>query len=435
MDGISLNTNGLKYFIQDSEYQMMEKNIYTAHDMLENKTGAGRHMLGWMNLPNKRNEEELLKIKECAEKIRKQAEVFVVIGIGGSYLGARAVIDMLTSSMYNLEKNSKRNGPQIIYAGNNMSSKYIRNLVEYLEDKDVVINVISKSGKTLEPALTFRILRLFMEEKYGVGGASDRIYVTTDKEKGVLKEIADKNGYETFIIPDDVGGRYSVLSPVGLLPIAVAGIDIEELLDGAMFASHLYGMKSMEENDCYKYASARNILYNKGKEIEIMVSYEPSMHYFIEWYKQLFGESEGKDSKGIFPTGMDFTTDLHSMGQLVQDGKRNIFETVINIERDRSFVKVPQTDGDDDGLAYLEGKDIDYINKKAAEGTYKAHIEGGVPTIVLNIEDLTPYTVGHMIYFFEKACAISGYVLGVNPFDQPGVEAYKRNMMELLEGE
>ena len=435
MNGVSLNTNGLNFFVQDSEYQMMERSICTAHDMLENKTGAGRHMLGWLNLPNDRNEEEITKIKECAEKIRKRADVFVVVGIGGSYLGARAVIEMLTSPLYNLEGTEKRNGPQILYAGNNMSPKYIRSLVEYLEDKDVVINIISKSGKTLEPAITFRILKLFMEEKYGVGGAAERIYITTDKEEGILKEISGKNKYETFIIPDDVGGRYSVLSPVGLLPIAVAGIDIEELLDGAMFASHLYNIKGMEDNDCYKYAAARNILYNKGKDIEILSRYEPSMHYFIEWYKQLFGESEGKDLKGIFPTGMDFTTDLHSMGQLVQDGKRNVFETVINIERDRNFIKIPKVKNDEDGLKYLEGMDIDYINKKAAEGTYKAHIEGGVPTMVINMEDLTAYNVGHLIFFFEKACAISGYVLGVNPFDQPGVEAYKHNMMELLKGE
>ena len=435
MNGIKLNFDGVKNVVQDYDYQMIQNDIYRAHDMLVNRNGAGKEMLGWLDLPENRDEEELERIVKCAEKIRKKADVFVIVGIGGSYLGARAIIDLFTDPLYNLQKDKKRNGPQILYAGNSMSPKYIRSLIEYLEDKDVVINVISKSGKTLEPAVTFRMLKVFMEEKYGVGGAADRIYVTTDKEQGVLKEIADKNYYETFVVPDDVGGRYSVLTPVGLLPIAVAGIDIEELLDGAMFGSHVYGDRDLMNNDCYRYAAIRNILYNKGKTVEIMSSFESHFHYFIEWFKQLFGESEGKDLKGILPYGMDFSTDLHSMGQYVQQGKRNLFETMIKVGLDRSLIELPETFDDIDGLNYLAGKSIDYINKQAIDGTYKAHVEGGVPTIMITIEDLTPFNIGQLIYFFEKACAISGYVLGVNPFDQPGVEAYKKNMMELLRKE
>ncbi len=435
MNGVLLNFDGVKNVVQETDYELVKNDVYRAHDMLINKNGAGSNMLGWMELPENRDEEELARIISCAEKIRKQADVFIVVGIGGSYLGARAIIELFTDPLYNLKKTEERKGPQILYAGNNMSPKYIRSLIEYIEDKEVVVNVISKSGKTLEPAITFRMLKIFMEEKYGVGGAAERIYVTTDKEKGVLKELADKNYYETFIVPDDIGGRYSVLTPVGLLPIAVAGIDIEELLDGAMFASHLYNENDLKNNDCYKYAAIRNILYNKGKTVEIMSSFESHFHYFIEWYKQLFGESEGKDLKGILPYGMDYTTDLHSMGQYVQEGKRNLFETMIKIGLDRSFIKLPEAKEDIDGLNYLAGKDIDYINKQALEGTYKAHIEGGVPVVLITITDLTPYNVGQLIYFFEKACAISGYILGVNPFDQPGVEAYKQNMMALLEKE
>lgn len=433
MNGVVLNFDGVKNVIRDEDYTYVVNDITRAHEMLKNKNGTGNEMLGWLDLPENRDDEELERIVKCADKIRKQADVFVVVGIGGSYLGARAVIEMFSDPLYNLIDAEKRNGPQIIYAGNNMSPKYLRSLIEYISDKEVAINVISKSGKTLEPAITFRILKTFMEEKYGVGGAAERIYITTDKEKGILKEIADKNYYETFVIPDDVGGRYSVLTPVGLLPIAVAGIDVEELLDGAMFASHLYNENDLENNDCYRYAAIRNILYSKGKNVEIMSSFESHFHYFIEWYKQLFGESEGKDLKGILPYGMDFTTDLHSMGQYVQEGKRNLFETMIKVGLDRSFIKLPEVKDDTDGLNYLAGKSIDYINKQALEGTYKAHIDGGVPVILITIQDLTPYNIGQLIYFFEKACAISGYVLGVNPFNQPGVEAYKQNMMRLLE--
>ena len=432
MQGLKLDFKGLNTFVNEFELKNFENIVFNAHEMLNNKTGLGNDMLGWMDLPTNRDEKEIEKIKECAKKIQKQADVFIVVGIGGSYLGAKAVIDLFDSSFSNLESFSKRKHPQIIFAGNNMSAKYIKDLFKYIEDKDIAINVISKSGTTLEPALTFRMLKLFLEEKYGIAGAAERIYVTTGKEKGVLHDIAVKNDYPMFVVPDNVGGRYSVLTPVGLLPIAVANIDIEDLLDGAQFASYVYNEKNLTENDCYKYAAYRNILYNKGKRIELLASYEPSFRYFIEWYKQLFGESEGKDHKGIFPAGVNFTTDLHSMGQLIQEGKRNIFETVINIELDRTFLQLPEVKNSMDGLDYLAGKDIDFINKQAFNGTLKAHIDGGVPNVVINIKDLTEYNVGQLIYFFEKACAMSGYILGVNPFNQPGVESYKKNMMELL---
>ena len=432
MQGLKLDFKGLNTFVNEFELKNFENIVFNAHEMLNNKTGLGNDMLGWVDLPTNRDEKEIEKIKECAKKIQKQADVFIVVGIGGSYLGAKAVIDLFDSSFSNLESFSKRKHPQIIFFLNNMSAKYIKDLFKYIEDKDIAINVISKSGTTLEPALTFRMLKLFLEEKYGIAGAAERIYVTTDKEKGVLHDIAVKNDYPMFVVPDNVGGRYSVLTPVGLLPIAVANIDIEDLLDGAQFASYVYNEKNLTENDCYKYAAYRNILYNKGKRIELLASYEPSFRYFIEWYKQLFGESEGKDHKGIFPAGVNFTTDLHSMGQLIQEGKRNIFETVINIELDRTFLQLPEVKNSMDGLDYLAGKDIDFINKQAFNGTLKAHIDGGVPNVVINIKDLTEYNVGQLIYFFEKACAMSGYILGVNPFNQPGVESYKKNMMELL---
>lgn len=432
MQGISLDFSGMKPFVKEDELELIQEKVLAAHDMLNNKTGLGRNMLGWMDLPNRISEEEIKQIKDAASKIQKQADVFIVIGIGGSYLGAKAIIDLFDSTFSNMQTLSDRKHPEIIFAGNNLSGKYLRNLIEYIQEKDVVINVISKSGTTLEPAIAFRILRLFLEEKYGISGAAERIYVTTDAQSGVLKSIADTQDYKTFVIPKDVGGRYSVLTPVGLLPMAVANIDFEDILDGAMFASHVFNERSIEHNDCYKYAAYRNILNMKGKEIELLTSYEPSFKYFIEWFKQLFGESEGKDSKGIFPAGDIFTTDLHSMGQWIQDGKRNIFETVININLNRSFIKLPKSVDNQDGLNYLAEKEIDYINKQAFLGTLKAHIEGGVPTTVINIDDLNEYNVGQLIFFFEKACAISGYVLGVNPFDQPGVEAYKKNMMALL---
>lgn len=432
MQGIRLDFSGVEPFVSKEELFNMENKIYECHDMLLNKNGRGSEMLGWMDLPYDTSEEEVQKIINAAEKIKKQADVFIVIGIGGSYLGAKAIIDLFTNSFSNMISRSERKFPEIIFAGNSLSGKYLRDLVEYVQDKDIAINVISKSGTTLEPAVTFRIFKMLMEEKYGITGASDRIYVTTDEKNGILKQISDEKGYETFIIPKNVGGRYSVLTPVGLLPMAVAGIDLQEILDGALFASHLYNEKNLETNDCYKYVAYRNILNQKGKDIEILSSFEPSFSYFIEWFKQLFGESEGKDEKGIFPAGTTFTTDLHSMGQLIQEGKRNIFETMINIELDRSFIKLPETEKNEDNLNYLAGKEIDYINKQAFLGTVKAHVSGKVPVTVINIQDLTEYNIGELIYFFEKACAMSGYILGVNPFNQPGVEAYKKNMMDLL---
>lgn len=432
MKGISVNFEGLTYYVENEEVETMTERVLEAHDALENRSGAGRSMLGWMDLPDRITEEEIAKIKSAADKIRTNAEVLIVIGTGGSYLGAKAVIDMLSDSLYNIQSDAKRRGPQIIFIGNNLSGKYMRSVIEYIEDKEVAVNVISKSGTTLEPAVAFRILKLFMEEKYGKGGATERIFVTTDAEKGVLKEIADNEGYEEFVVPHDVGGRYSVLSAVGLLPIAVAGINIEDMLDGALFARHMFNVRSVDGNDCYKYALMRNILHSKGKDIEIMASYEPSLQYFIEWYKQLFGESEGKDGKGIFPAGVTFTGDLHSMGQLIQDGKRNIFETVLNIDVDKSFIKVPEIAGSMDKLDFLAGKTIEEINKVAEKATCMAHMEGGVPIIEINIKELNEYNVGQLIFFFEKACAISGYLLGVNPFDQPGVEEYKRRMMSML---
>lgn len=435
MQSISLDFEGVRKYINEEELNFMTKKVKDAHEMLEKRNGDGKNMLGWLDIASNRDEEEIEKIKKCAKRIQKQADVFIVIGIGGSYLGSKAIIDMFSDTFSNMSSLSSRKFPQIIFAGNNLSGKYLRNLIEYIQDKDVAINVISKSGTTLEPAIAFRVLRVFLEEKYGISGASQRIYVTTDKENGILKKQAEKKEYETFVIPDNVGGRYSVLTPVGLLPMAVANIDFEDILDGAGFAAHLFNEPEIEYNDCYKYAAYRNILYQKGKTTEIFAGYEPSFKYFVEWFKQLFGESEGKDGKGIFPAGVNFTTDLHSLGQIIQDGKRNIFETVINIGLDRSFVKLPEVKENEDNLNYLAGKEIDYINKQAFSGTLSAHIQGGVPTIVINIEEINEYNIGGLIFFFEKACAISGYISEVNPFDQPGVEAYKKNMMELLKKE
>ncbi len=432
MNGINLDVSGLENFVNDMELEQIKSRVYEAHDFINNKTGLGSNMLGWLTLAEHRNEEEISRIKDFASRIRKQADVLIVIGIGGSYLGAKAIIDLFTNTFSNQLESSERNFPEIIFAGNNLSGKYLRNLVEYVQDKDFAINVISKSGTTLESAIAFRIFRVMLEDKYGIAGACERIYVTTDANRGVLHDIAVRNGYCRFVVPDNVGGRFSVLTAVGLLPMAVANIDIDDMLDGAQFASFIYNEKDINKNICYKYAAYRNILLSKGKEIEIMASYEPSFRYFIEWFKQLFGESEGKNGKGIFPAGTIFTTDLHSMGQMIQQGNRNIFETVLNVKTDRSFITLPELETNDDGLNYLAGQDIDYINKQAFAGTVAAHISGGVPNIILNIDDINEYNIGELIMFFEKACAISAYVLGVNPFDQPGVEAYKKNMMRLL---
>lgn len=383
--------------------------------------------LGWINLPTNYDKKEFDRIKKSANTIRENSKVFVCIGIGGSYLGARAVIEALTNSF-----NKEANGPQIFYAGNNLSSEYIAEMIEAIGDRDISINVISKSGTTTEPAIAFRIFRELLENKYGLEEARKRIYVTTDSKKGALKQLANEEGYETFVIPDNVGGRYSVLTAVGLLPIAVAGIDIEELMNGARIAQSKYIEPNLKYNECYQYAVARNILYKEGKEIEILANYNPKLHYFVEWWKQLYGESEGKEEKGIFPAGVDFTTDLHSMGQYIQEGQRNLIETVINVVNPEVDIEIKADEDNLDGMNFVAGKTVDYVCKKAMEGTIEAHVNGGVPNFVIDIEKLDPATIGNLIYFFELACAMSGKILGVNPFNQPGVEEYKRNMFRLL---
>ncbi len=432
MHRIGLDYTNALSFVKETEISYLSPFIKAAHEMLHNKTGAGSDYLGWVDLPKTYDKAEFTRIKAAAEKIRADSDALVVIGIGGSYLGARAAIEALTHSFYNLLPKADRGAPEIYFVGNSISSTYITELLELLKDKDISVNVISKSGTTTEPALAFRVFREYMEKKYGKAEASKRIYATTDKARGALKKLSDEENYESFIIPDDVGGRYSVLTPVGLLPIAVAGINIDEMMKGAADAQELYSDPSVATNECYQYAAVRNALYEKGKTTEIMVNYEPSMHFFTEWWKQLYGESEGKDQKGIFPAGVDFTTDLHSMGQYIQDGLRNIFETVLNIEQPRKNMNIKEEKDNLDGLNFLAGKNIDMVNKKAMQGTILAHTDGGVPNMVVNIPEMSSYWFGNVVYFFEKACGISGFLLGVNPFDQPGVEAYKKNMFALL---
>jgi glucose-6-phosphate isomerase len=419
-------------FLGDHEVKYYESFIKAAHTMLHEKTGAGNDFLGWVDLPVSYDKEEFERIKAAAQKIKSDSDALVVIGIGGSYLGARAAIEMLSHSFYNMLPKEKRKTPEIYFVGNNISSTYVADLLELLEGKEISVNVISKSGTTTEPSIAFRIFKDYMESKYGKEEARKRIYATTDKAKGALKKLAVEEGYESFVLPDDVGGRYSVLTAVGLLPIAVSGANIDEIMRGAADAYELYKNPNIDENPCYQYAAARNALYSKGKTTEIMVNYEPSLHYFTEWWKQLFGESEGKDGKGIFPAGVDFTTDLHSMGQYIQEGLRNIFETVIYVEKPRKSIVIKEDKDNIDGLNFLAGKEMDYVNKKAFEGTLLAHTDGGVPNLVVSVPELSDYYFGNMVYFFEKACGISGYLLGVNPFDQPGVEAYKKNMFALL---
>ena len=409
------------------KYSNKVEEIHT--EFQKNKNNV-KEFLGWLELPTNYDKEEFNRIKKAAKKIQKDSEVLVVIGIGGSYLGARAVIEALTNTFYNFEK---RNTPQILYAGNNISSRYIQDMIDLIGNRDFSINVISKSGTTTEPAIAFRIFKEVLENKYGIDEAKNRIYVTTDKKRGALKTLSDNEGYETFVIPDNVGGRYSVLTAVGLLPIATAGINIDKLIIGAKMAQDKYSDKSLKYNTCYQYAVIRNILYLDEKNVEILANYEPKLHYFNEWWKQLFGESEGKDNKGIFPAGVDFTTDLHSMGQYIQEGRRDLFETVINIETPDDDILVKEDEDNLDGLNYLKGKSLDYINKKAMEGTIMAHVKGGVPNIIINIKKLNEEAIGELIYFFELACAMSGKILGVNPFNQPGVEEYKTNMFRLLE--
>ena len=403
----------------------MAEQVREAHRLLHSGKGAGNEYLGWLHLPQNYDREEFARIKDAAQEVQANADAFVVIGIGGSYLGARAAIEMLTPSF------TSKQVP-IYYVGNNLSSSYLADLLSLLESKDVYLNVISKSGTTTEPALAFRILRDLMEGKYGRAEAKDRILATTDRSRGALKQLADAEGYRTFVIPDDIGGRYSVLTAVGLLPMAVAGINIDEVMAGAETALHDYQSPNLRSNPCYQYAAVRNCLHRKGKLIEILVTYEPALHYLAEWWKQLFGESEGKDHKGMFPASVDFTTDLHSLGQYIQDGLRILMETVIQVEHPQADITLSSDPVNLDGLNYLAGKSVDYVNRKALEGTLLAHTDGDVPCVVVGVPQLNEFHFGQLVYFFEKACAISGYILGVNPFNQPGVEAYKRNMFALL---
>lgn len=417
--------------VKKNEMENVWPLVEAAHKVLTEKSGAGNDFLGWVDLPQEYDKEEYDRIKKAAAKIQSDSDVLIVVGIGGSYLGARAAIEGLTGSFYNLLKKEERKTPQIIFAGNSISGTYLADVMDFVKDKDFSVNIISKSGTTTEPAIAFRMLKKLLEEKYGAEDARSRIYATTDKARGALKNLCNTMGYETFVIPDDVGGRYSVLTAVGLLPIAAAGIDTDAMLAGAAQAREAYANPTMD-NDCYLYAAARNILYAKGKTIEIMANYEPALHYFAEWFKQLFGESEGKNNKGIFPAAVDLSTDLHSMGQYIQEGRRQLFETVLNVEQPKRELEIFEDADNVDGLNFLAGKTVDFVNKKACQGTMLAHTDGDVPNIVVNIPQLDAHSLGAMIYFFEKACGISGYMLGVNPFDQPGVEAYKKNMFALL---
>ena len=431
MGNIKVNFEYTRVF--EKNVMKYSKQVAEIHKKLHEKAEDKKEFCGWLNLPTNYDKDEFEKIKKAAKKIQSNSDILLVIGIGGSYLGARAVIESLTNTFYNMQDKSIRKTPQILYVGNNLSTNYINDLIDYIGDKDISINVISKSGTTTEPAIAFRIFREIMENKYSLKEARSRIYVTTDANKGALKELAKKEKYTTFVIPDNVGGRYSVLTAVGLLPIAVAGININELMEGARIAQDRYSDDNLKYNECYKYAVIRNILYEKEKNTEILVSYEPKMHYFIEWWKQLFGESEGKEQKGIYPSGAEFTTDLHSLGQYIQEGRRNLFETVINIEKSNNDIMMKLEEDDLDNLNYLEGKTLDFVNKKAMEGTIAAHTDGDVPNILINIEKLDANNMGQLIYFFELACAMSGSILGINPFNQPGVEKYKTNMFKLLE--
>ena len=426
---LKLECGYLSNFIRDDEYSAIQNNVNAAHELLASRKGPGNDFLGWINLPTDYDKEEFARIKDAAERIKKNTDVFIVIGIGGSYLGARAAIEFLKSENYNA---LKKDTPQIYFTGNSISSTALAELVELCEGKDISINMISKSGTTTEPAIAFRVFRDIIEKKYGKEEAKKRIFCTTDKAKGTLKHLADEEGYETFVVPDDVGGRFSVLTAVGLLPIAVAGADIDALMAGAKKGQEMYDCPEIEKNDCYKYAAIRNILYSKGKTMEISVSYEPCYTMMNEWWKQLYGESEGKDQRGLFPASVIFSTDLHSLGQYIQDGRRQMFETVVLFEKPKREVIIGNDPTDVDGLNFLEGKSMAYVNRKAFEGTVLAHNDGGVPNVVINCADFSEETLGQLIYFFEKACAISGYMLGVNPFNQPGVESYKKNMFALL---
>ncbi len=419
-------------FIGEHEIASMCDIVESAKEVLVSKQGAGNDFLGWIDLPVDYDKEEFDRIKKAAEQIRSDSEVLLVIGIGGSYLGARAAIEFLRHSFYNIIPKEKRNAPEIYFVGNSISSTYIKHLMDVVGDRDFSINMISKSGTTTEPAIAFRVFKEKLESKYGKAEAAKRIYATTDKAKGSLKNLANEEGYESFVVPDNVGGRFSVLTAVGLLPIAVSGADIDKLMEGARAGREQALTAPFEENGALQYAAVRNILLRKGKNIEIMANYEPSVHFVAEWWKQLYGESEGKDQKGIYPASVDLTTDLHSMGQFIQDGSRNLFETVINIETSRETITIGEEPTDLDGLNYLAGKTVDFVNKSAMNGTILAHTDGGVPNTVINVPEVDEFCLGQLFYFFEFACGVSGYTLGVNPFNQPGVESYKKNMFALL---
>ena len=427
---LKLNNKFIDSYVSSTDIDNISTEVYGAQKLLYSRTGEGNDFLGWIDLPVDYDKEEFARIKVAAEKIQKSCDIFIVIGIGGSYLGARAAIEFVKSPVYN--NISNKNTPDIYFAGNSISASALNDLLKICEGKDICINVVSKSGTTTEPAVAFRVFRALLEEKYGKEGAKERIFATTDKEKGTLKKFSDENGYETFVVPDDVGGRFSVLTAVGLLPIAVAGIDIDKMMQGAKDARDAYAVPDIKTNDCLKYVALRNILYRQGKSVEILASYEPASQMFCEWWKQLFGESEGKDGKGIYPSSVIFSTDLHSLGQFIQDGSRIMFETVLDIKKSNDELLIPFDPDNVDKLNFLSGKDLDYVNHTAMLGTLFAHSDGQVPNIVLELDDRSEYSFGYMVYFFELACAISGYTLGVNPFNQPGVESYKKNMFALL---
>lgn len=417
-------------FFKQHEIDYLQLAVSSADKALREKTGAGSDFTGWVDLPTNYDKEEFARIKKAAKKIQETSQVLVVIGIGGSYLGAKAAIDFLNHSFYNIDSNRKT--PQVFFAGNNISSTYLHDLIDIIGDRDFSVNVVSKSGTTTEPAIAFRVFKELLIKKYGEQGAKARIYATTDAKRGALKSEADAQGYETFVIPDAIGGRFTVLTACGLLPIAVTGADIDSLMNGAAKAMEDYSSSDLSQNEAYQYAAIRNILYRKGKVTELLINYEPSLQYFSEWWKQLFGESEGKDHKGIYPSSANFSTDLHSLGQYIQEGQRNLFETVIKVDKPRHNVIIPSYEENLDGLGYLQGKEIDFVNTKAYQGTLLAHTDGLVPNLLVTIPDMSAYTLGYLMYFFEIAVAISGYLNGVNPFDQPGVEAYKKNMFALL---
>ena len=419
-------------FISDHEVESMKKIALQAKDTLLSKERAANDFLGWVDLPIDYDKDEFARIKAAAERIKEDSEVLVVIGIGGSYLGARAAIEFLRHNFYNMVSKEVRKTPEIYYAGNSISSTYLKHLIDVIGDRDFSVNVISKSGTTTEPAIAFRVFKAMLEEKYGKEGAAKRIYATTDKARGALKSLADEEGYEEFVVPDDVGGRFSVLTAVGLLPIAVSGADIDKLMEGAASGREMAINNEFEDNDALKYAAIRNILHRKGKSVEILANYEPSLHYVSEWWKQLYGESEGKDQKGIFPASVDLTTDLHSMGQFIQDGSRIMYETVLNVETSQEEIIIGEEPVDLDGLNYLAGKNVDFVNKSAMNGTILAHTDGNVPNLMVNVPAQDEYSLGQLFYMFEFACGVSGYISGVNPFNQPGVESYKKNMFALL---